>query len=216
MGLNAWLQASGMNPRFHRCFMIQERRFSSVVPVFIVYAILLFNDRGLSGLRGLRHVIVLHLNFCIILTLVCNIMSTSRRNSKGKAPMTNVSTQNLPDDEAQCIAHIRFGLAKMEEFYVSFKGKRSIHAETQFEVESFRNDFPDIYYHIGMRDWGPFTIPIDPYSPGLVWEFYASYRARKSILKHKGRLVRCHACHLCGCATKKWTSPIGNQFSLLG
>ncbi|MCD9560773.1 hypothetical protein HAX54_019564 [Datura stramonium] len=36
-------------------------------------------------------------------------------------------------------------------------------------------------------DWGPFTIPVDPYFPELVWEFYASYRERKQLLKHTGR-----------------------------
>ncbi|MCD9641817.1 hypothetical protein HAX54_028262 [Datura stramonium] len=103
-------------------------------------------------------------------------MSTSRRNSKGKALVVHTATQNLSSDEAQHIAHIRFGLARMEEYYVSFKEKRSIHAETQFEVKSFRNDFPDIYYQIDMRNWGPSTIPVDPYFSELVWEFYASYK----------------------------------------
>ncbi|MCE0481531.1 hypothetical protein HAX54_039341 [Datura stramonium] len=110
------------------------------------------------------------------------------QNSKGKAPMTNTTIHDLPSDEAQCIAQICFRLARMEEYYVSFKEKRSIHAETQFEVESFKNDFPDIYYQIGMWDWSPFIIPVDPYFLELVWEFYASYRDRKSILRHKGRV----------------------------
>ncbi|MCD7467731.1 hypothetical protein HAX54_005343 [Datura stramonium] len=116
------------------------------------------------------------------------IMSTSRRNSKGIALMTNAITQNLPDDVAQRSMHISFGLARMEEYYVSFKEKSSIYTETQFEVDSFKNDFLYIYYQIDMRDWGPFTILVDPYFPELVWEFYASYRARLSILRHKGRV----------------------------
>ncbi|MCE3052048.1 hypothetical protein HAX54_051471 [Datura stramonium] len=33
-----------------------------------------------------------------------------------------------------------------------------------------------------MHDWGPFTIPVDPYLPDLVWEFYASYRERQQLL----------------------------------
>ncbi|MCE3049758.1 hypothetical protein HAX54_045725, partial [Datura stramonium] len=44
-------------------------------------------------------------------------------------------------------------------------------------VESIKDEFPDIYNQISIRYWGPFTIPVDPYFPELVWEFYASYRA---------------------------------------
>ncbi|MCE3214900.1 hypothetical protein HAX54_000236 [Datura stramonium] len=76
----------------------------------------------------------------------------------------------------------------MEEYYVAFKEKRSIYAEAQFEVDSLKNSFPDIHDQIRMRDWGPFTIPIDPYFSKLVWEFYASYWARKQLLKHKGHI----------------------------
>ncbi|MCD7447418.1 hypothetical protein HAX54_029092 [Datura stramonium] len=76
----------------------------------------------------------------------------------------------------------------MEAYYLSFKENRSITAEAQFEVASFKDDFPDIYNQIGIRDWGPFTIPMGPYFPELVWEFYASSRARQSIFKHKGRV----------------------------
>ncbi|MCD7466246.1 hypothetical protein HAX54_002788 [Datura stramonium] len=68
------------------------------------------------------------------------------QNSKGNAPNTNAATQNLLDDEAHRIAHILFELARMEEYYASYKEKRSIHVENKFEVESFRNVFPDIYY----------------------------------------------------------------------
>ncbi|MCD7460176.1 hypothetical protein HAX54_043002 [Datura stramonium] len=97
-----------------------------------------------------------------------SIMSTSRRTTKGKAPMSNIDAQTAPSDETQRLTHIRFGLDGMEEYYTSFKEKRSIHAETQFDVESFKIDFSNIYYHIGMQDWGPFTIHIDPYFPELV------------------------------------------------
>ncbi|MCD9643504.1 hypothetical protein HAX54_031070 [Datura stramonium] len=74
----------------------------------------------------------------------------------------------------------------MEEYYVAFKEKRSIHDEAQFEVDYLKNSFQDIYDQIGMHDWGPFNIPIDPYFPELVWEFYASHRARQWLLKNKG------------------------------
>ncbi|MCD9639248.1 hypothetical protein HAX54_023656, partial [Datura stramonium] len=40
---------------------------------------------------------------------------------------------------------VRFGLERMEEYYVDFKEKRSIHVEAQFDVDSFKNAFPDIY-----------------------------------------------------------------------
>ncbi|MCD7448177.1 hypothetical protein HAX54_039133 [Datura stramonium] len=115
-------------------------------------------------------------------------MFTSRLNSKGKAPMTNIVIQDIPFDEAQRIAQLCFGLARKGDYYVSVKEKRSIYAETQFEVESFKDDFPDIYYQIGIWDWGPFTIPVGPYFPELVCEFYASYRAKQRILKRKGRV----------------------------
>ncbi|MCD9643257.1 hypothetical protein HAX54_030555 [Datura stramonium] len=56
----------------------------------------------------------------------------------------------------------------MEEFYIAFKEKCVIHAEAQFDAESFKTACPDIYYHIETCDWGPFTIPVDPYLPELV------------------------------------------------
>ncbi|MCE3049296.1 hypothetical protein HAX54_044559 [Datura stramonium] len=74
----------------------------------------------------------------------------------------------------------------MEEYYTAFKEKSFNHEESQFDVESFKSACPGIYYQIGTRDWGPFTIPVDPYFLELVWEFYTSYRARKRLLKHKG------------------------------
>ncbi|MCD9642639.1 hypothetical protein HAX54_029527 [Datura stramonium] len=108
--------------------------------------------------------------------VACNIMSTSRRNSKEKDPITNTDMQNLHSDEAQHIAQLIFGLGRMEAYYVSFKEKRSITVEAQFEVQSFKDDFRNIYNQINIWNWGQFTIPIGPCFPELVWEFYASYR----------------------------------------
>ncbi|MCD7465194.1 hypothetical protein HAX54_000769 [Datura stramonium] len=48
--------------------------------------------------------------------------------------MTNTKIQDLPSDEAQHIAQLCFGLARMEDYYVFFKEKSSIHVETQFEL----------------------------------------------------------------------------------
>ncbi|MCD7457698.1 hypothetical protein HAX54_035905 [Datura stramonium] len=93
---------------------------------------------------------------------------------KGQASMSTSNAQN------------RFGLDRMEEYYVSFKEKRSIYAKAQFEVESLKSAFPDISNLIGMRDWGPYTIHVDPYFLELVWEFYVSYKAQQRLLKHKG------------------------------
>ncbi|MCD9642566.1 hypothetical protein HAX54_029439, partial [Datura stramonium] len=84
---------------------------------------------------------------------------------------------DLHFDEAQCIAQLRVGLDRMEAYYMSFKEKRSITTEAQLEVESFKDDFPNIYNQIDIRDWGPFTITIGPYYTMLVLEFYSSYRA---------------------------------------
>ncbi|MCE0481389.1 hypothetical protein HAX54_039093, partial [Datura stramonium] len=55
----------------------------------------------------------------------------------------------------------------MEAYYLSFKGKRSITTEDLFEVESFKDDFPNIYNQIGIWDLGPFTVPMGPYFPEL-------------------------------------------------
>ncbi|MCD7455209.1 hypothetical protein HAX54_027421 [Datura stramonium] len=74
----------------------------------------------------------------------------------------------------------------MEDFYIAFKEKRVIHAEAQFDEQTFKTACPDIYHQIGTRNWGPFTILVDPYLPKLVWEFYASYRARKQLMKRRG------------------------------
>ncbi|MCD7458122.1 hypothetical protein HAX54_037369 [Datura stramonium] len=96
---------------------------------------------------------------------------------------TNNAHRRLADSHRQStrIEHIHFGLAGMEEYYMSFKEKWSIHAKTQFEVESFKIDFSNIYYHIGMRDWGPFTIPADPYFPELGQEVQITPEAINSL-----------------------------------
>ncbi|MCE3049425.1 hypothetical protein HAX54_044805 [Datura stramonium] len=48
--------------------------------------------------------------------------------------MSNIEAPSLPSDETQCITYICFGLAGMEEYYMYFKEKQSIHAETEFEA----------------------------------------------------------------------------------
>ncbi|MCD9645798.1 hypothetical protein HAX54_035053, partial [Datura stramonium] len=37
----------------------------------------------------------------------------------------------------------------------------------RFEVDSFKDDSPDIYDQFQIRDWEPLTMPLDPYS--LSW-----------------------------------------------
>ncbi|MCE0482454.1 hypothetical protein HAX54_041250 [Datura stramonium] len=97
---------------------------------------------------------------------VYNIMSISPQSHNGQASMHTNNTQ------------VRFGLERMEEYYIAFKEKSSINSEAQFEVDSFKNAFPDIYDQVGMRDCGLFTLLVYPYFPEFVWEFCASYRAR--------------------------------------
>ncbi|MCE3049814.1 hypothetical protein HAX54_045841 [Datura stramonium] len=115
-------------------------------------------------------------------------MSSSKWNSTGKAIMTNTNMQDLTSEEAHPISQLFFGLDNMEAYYFSFKEKRSITAEAQFEVESFKDDFPNIYNHIDIQNCGPFTIPVGSYFPELVWEFCTSYRVWQSTLKKKGRV----------------------------
>ncbi|MCD9638308.1 hypothetical protein HAX54_022183 [Datura stramonium] len=95
----------------------------------------------------------------------------------------HVGQASMPTNTPQ----VRFRLEGMEEFYLAFKEKRVIHAEAQFDIESFKTACPYIYHQTGTRDWGPFTIPVDLYLPELVWEFYASYRARQQLMKRRGR-----------------------------
>ncbi|MCE3216541.1 hypothetical protein HAX54_006841 [Datura stramonium] len=101
----------------------------------------------------------------------------------------------------------------MEEYYISFKEKHIIHAEAQFDAKYFKTACPNISYKIGMRDWGPFTIPVDPYFPELVWEFYASYRERQQLLKHKGR-TEAFPC-LTSSAIKKALQPAKDKLTSL-
>ncbi|MCD9642455.1 hypothetical protein HAX54_029284, partial [Datura stramonium] len=60
------------------------------------------------------------------------IMSISQHTHTGQASMAT----NTPQD--------RFGLEGMDEFYIDFKEKCFIHAEAQFDVESFKTACPDI------------------------------------------------------------------------
>ncbi|MCD7460395.1 hypothetical protein HAX54_043465 [Datura stramonium] len=68
------------------------------------------------------------------------IMSVSPQSHQGQASMHTSNTQ------------VRSGLERIEEYCVSLKEKQSIHAEAQFEVDSFKNAFPNIYDQIGMCD----------------------------------------------------------------
>ncbi|MCD7469561.1 hypothetical protein HAX54_008673 [Datura stramonium] len=122
----------------------------------------LLHDGGSSALRGSLPA------FRRCSAAACNIMSTSIWNNTRKALMTNTDMQHLPSKEAQCISQLHFGLDRMEAYYLSFKEKRSITVEAQFELESYKDDFPNIYNQIGIRDWGPFIIPIGSYFPELV------------------------------------------------
>ncbi|MCD7456312.1 hypothetical protein HAX54_031265 [Datura stramonium] len=74
------------------------------------------------------------------------------------SPQSHQVEASIPTNNTQA----RFGLDRMEEYYVAFKKKRSIYAEYQFEVDSLK--FLPRYPR---PDWnarlGPFTIPIDPY-----------------------------------------------------
>ncbi|MCD7448919.1 hypothetical protein HAX54_047258 [Datura stramonium] len=99
-----------------------------------------------SSLRGLRVVT------CWCGAIACNIMSTSRWNSIRKALMTNTNMQVLTFEEAQCISQLCFGLDKMEAYYLFFKGKRCFTVEAQFKVESFKDDFSNIYNQISIQD----------------------------------------------------------------
>ncbi|MCE2055305.1 hypothetical protein HAX54_042379 [Datura stramonium] len=172
----------------HRCFTDHHPRFAGVTSFNI--SSLLFGYHPVFQFLSINSTlaVVMLSNLCMVLTLSYNIMSISRQNSSGKALMTNINTQDLTSEEAQRILELRFRLDKMESYYLSFKGNRFITAEPQFEVESFKDDVLNIYNQIGIRDWGPLTIPVGPYFPKLVWEFYASYKVRQSNLKHKGRV----------------------------
>ncbi|MCE3049852.1 hypothetical protein HAX54_045933 [Datura stramonium] len=94
------------------------------------------------------------------------IMSTSRQRGKGKEPISVATTQGAKSDEEKQIDQLSFGLNMMKNYYVQFKEKKSINAEARFDVDSFKDDFPDIYYQFQIRDLYPFTRPLDPYFPG--------------------------------------------------
>ncbi|MCD9644394.1 hypothetical protein HAX54_032592 [Datura stramonium] len=94
---------------------------------------------------------------------VARIISTSRFHGKGKSLMSDRTSQVVETDEAKQIIQLHFGLDKMDVFYMSFEENQSITAEAQFEMESIKNDFLDIYNQVGIHDWGPFIIPVDPY-----------------------------------------------------
>ncbi|MCE3214980.1 hypothetical protein HAX54_000471 [Datura stramonium] len=106
-----------------------------------------------------------------------SIMSTSRQCSKGKTPITDATVPGAESDEEMRITQLLYGLNKINNYYVKCKEHRSITAEAQFESDSCKEDFPDIYDQFQIRDWEPFTMPLDPYFPELVREFYDSYRA---------------------------------------
>ncbi|MCD9638959.1 hypothetical protein HAX54_023182 [Datura stramonium] len=103
-------------------------------------------------------------------------MSISQHSHTGQALVPT----NTPQD--------RFGMEGMEEFYIAFKEKPVIYAEAQFDAESFKTAYPDIYHQIGTRDWSPFTLPVDPYLLEMVWEFYTSYRERQQLMKRRGSI----------------------------
>ncbi|MCD7451489.1 hypothetical protein HAX54_012158, partial [Datura stramonium] len=42
-------------------------------------------------------------------------------------------------------------------------GNRSITTKSQLEVETFKDDFQNIFNQIAIRDWGPFGIPVGSY-----------------------------------------------------
>ncbi|MCD7452514.1 hypothetical protein HAX54_017201 [Datura stramonium] len=95
--------------------------------------------------------------------------------------MTNTAPHELDLEEAQRILQLHFGLDKMEAYYLYFKENRSIIVEAQFKVASFKHYFLDIYNQIGIRDWGPFTIPMGPYFPELGQEMPITLEAINSI-----------------------------------
>ncbi|MCE0482114.1 hypothetical protein HAX54_040516 [Datura stramonium] len=115
-----------------------------------------------------------------------NVGANLRNAGKGKALMPNATSHGGEADDSKRIDPLRFGINKMQTYYVYLKEKRYINAEARFKVESFKDDLQDIYDQFQIRDWDPFTIPLDPYFQQLVRESYSSYKARKDILKHKG------------------------------
>ncbi|MCE3051591.1 hypothetical protein HAX54_050289, partial [Datura stramonium] len=72
-------------------------------------------------------------------------MSTSRQCDKGKTPITDSTTPVAESGEETRIDQLHFGLNKMKNYYVQCKEHRSITTEARFEVNSFKDDFSDIY-----------------------------------------------------------------------
>ncbi|MCE2055404.1 hypothetical protein HAX54_042529 [Datura stramonium] len=110
-------------------------------------------------------------------TLAFHLLATDRR-------LQNES--ELAEEER--ISQLLFGLEGMETYYLSFKEKRAMTEETIFNVDSFKDDFPDSGKQFEIWDCESFTQPLDPYFPEFVWEFYTFYGARQDLLKYKGRV----------------------------
>ncbi|MCD9642563.1 hypothetical protein HAX54_029436, partial [Datura stramonium] len=72
-------------------------------------------------------------------------MSTSRECCKGKTPITDATTLGADSDEETQIGQVHFWINKMNNYYVKCKEHRSITVEARFEVDSFKEDFSDIY-----------------------------------------------------------------------
>ncbi|MCE3050339.1 hypothetical protein HAX54_047005, partial [Datura stramonium] len=62
-----------------------------------------------------------------------------------KTPLTDAIAQGAESNKEMQINQLHFGLNKMKNYYVQYKEKWSITAEARFEVDSFKDDFPDIY-----------------------------------------------------------------------
>ncbi|MCD9638710.1 hypothetical protein HAX54_022847 [Datura stramonium] len=58
--------------------------------------------------------------------------------------------------------------------------------EWEIEEEVVGELIADVFLKGEELEEGPFTLPVDPYPPELVWEFYASYLARQQLLKRRG------------------------------
>ncbi|MCD7466295.1 hypothetical protein HAX54_002865 [Datura stramonium] len=76
----------------------------------------------------------------------------------------------------------------MEAHYLSFPEKQPITEEANFDVDSFKVNFPNLEMQFLLWDWAPFIETPSPYFLELVRELYASYRARQDLLKHKGKV----------------------------
>ncbi|MCE3214746.1 hypothetical protein HAX54_053212 [Datura stramonium] len=77
--------------------------------------------------------------------LIQNIMSTYRQYGKGKTPITDATTLGAQSDEEQLIDQLLFGLNKMKDYFVQCKENQSITTKARFKVDSFKDDFPNIY-----------------------------------------------------------------------